>query len=291
VYDVLTLHLSNETVYDVLSSSTYLLGSNTFFVVDIADKNSLQIKGRYDLQTTYGWMNDVVVEGNFAYISHQVEGFLIIDISVKEDPSLKGQYYTKSLAFSVAVNGDYAYVIDKNDGLVIIDISDKADPQFQGHYNATDWTWEDATDVEVSGEYAYVADNYNGLVIINISDKANPQFKGHFNTSNMFTAGVAVSGDTVYLAAAGSGLVLINISDKENPRLKGHFNTSGGAGAVIVGDNYAYIADGYNGFVIVEVGNDESDGESYEWTKDDIQLNIKSKFKTENTIGKFITLL
>ncbi len=63
----------------------------------------------------------VSVEGNYAYVADDDNGLVIVDITDKNAPTLKGSYDTAGYAFDVSVEGDYAYVADGANGLLILD--------------------------------------------------------------------------------------------------------------------------------------------------------------------------
>ena len=56
------------------------------------------------------------------------------------------------------------------------------------------------------------------------------------------------------MAVAAAGAEAVN---EMNVTVVGHYDTAGHADGITVSDNYAYVADGRNGLVIVDVGNPE----------------------------------
>jgi len=126
-------------------------------------------------------------------------------------------------------------------------------------------TGGDAQDVVVDGDYAYVADGENGLVIINVEDPLAPKFAGNYIPSygspaaagvydtDGFASGVAVSGDYAYVADGTNGLVVIDVSDRTAPVEVGSYDTDGTARRVVVQGSYAYVADLGNGAVVIDI--------------------------------------
>ncbi len=90
-------------------------------------------------------------------------------------------------------------------------------------------TGGNSQDVVVQGDgvntYAYIADGENGLVIINVSDPLNPSFAGNY------------------------------IHPPHAPSVAGAYDTAGFAQGIAVAGGYAYLADGTNGLVIIDVSN------------------------------------
>ena len=60
-------------------------------------------------------------------------------------------------------------------------------------------------------------------------------------------------GKYAYVADSGSGLRIINVADPKNPTEVGFYDTPGYAYAVVVTDNYAYVADWIGGLVILRL--------------------------------------
>ena len=67
-----------------------------------------------------GFVVDVAVAGNFAYVADGGDGLRIIDVSNPAIPTEVGFYDTPGSAAGVAVAGNYAYVADGGGGLVIL---------------------------------------------------------------------------------------------------------------------------------------------------------------------------
>ena len=154
-----------------------------------------------------------------------------------------------ALAYDVHVVGDYAYVADGPDGLKIIDISDPTRPTKVGQYDVNDH----AISVQIVGDYAYVAALNDGLKILDISNPMLPslvgQFIGWYSASD-----VNVVGDYAYICDVN--FKIIDISDPTNPVEIANFEEQYvyPSELQIVGD-YAYLATGANGLVILDISN------------------------------------
>jgi len=128
-----------------------------------------------------------------------------------------------------------------------------------------------------SGDYqdVYVVEEQNlayfvngrGLEIYNLENPASPTLVGEKDTSG-FASGVFVSGDYAYVSDYWDGLAIIDVTDPENPQdpiyVPGYIDeTSAPAQDVFViewpmGKWYAYVANGWDGLVIVDVSEPES---------------------------------
>jgi hypothetical protein len=212
-------------------------------IIDITDSVNPTFVGSYDMS---GWANGVALSGNYAYVANAGSGLQIIDISDPENPTLKGLYNTPGWASGVAVSGNYAYVADDGSGLQIVDISNPSNPTFKSSCDVPRIAWK----VALSGNYAYVVGGFmmGGLLIIDISDLSNPTLKGSYDTPGGLR--VTLLGNYAYVTGDGN-LQIIDISNSTNPTFKSSYNTPGYAYDVTFSGNYAYVADGSAGLLII----------------------------------------
>ncbi|MFM6008306.1 MAG: LVIVD repeat-containing protein, partial [Sphaerospermopsis kisseleviana] len=104
-------------------------------IINISNPASPTKSGEYSF-TLEGFVSNIQVLGNYAYVSAGNRGLKIIDISNPASPILKGEYYYNSSAeaYDVQVVGKYAYVAFGLYGLEIIDISNPSSPTLVGSY-------------------------------------------------------------------------------------------------------------------------------------------------------------
>ena len=89
---------------------------------------TLILAGSYN---TPGWVFQVYISGNHAYIADSHAGLHVVDISNPSSPRLAGSYRTKtprSETMDVYISGNYAYIADRNAGLQVVDISIPTSP-------------------------------------------------------------------------------------------------------------------------------------------------------------------
>ena len=77
---------------------------------------------------THGYVNQVALSGNYAYLADDWGGLRIIDVSDPLNPWEVGSYEFDGWAGNVGVSGGYAYVNDAYHILRIIDVSDPENP-------------------------------------------------------------------------------------------------------------------------------------------------------------------
>ncbi len=106
-------------------------------------------------------------------------------------------------------------------------------------------------DLAVSNNYAYLAMT-EGLVIAGVADPTFITGPWSCTMSNAAQA-VALSSNMAYIATGYAGLKLVNIIDPEHPVVVGAFDTDGNNSDVVVLGNHAYLADGNNGLLALDV--------------------------------------
>ena len=218
-------------------------------VVNISDPANPVEAGAY---RSSGYMYNVAVSGNYAYVAACDDGLRVVDISAPTVPTEVG-FFDAYEAVDVAISGDYAYVATGDNKLLVLGISNPANPievrevSFYGKESLY------ATDVVVSDGYAYVAveeccpASTFGLRVLDISDPANPVEVGAYHSSG-YKFDAAVSGDYAYITvgyvrpAEGGNLLVLDISDPTNPIEVGAYDAQGYAHGVAVSGGHAYVA-------------------------------------------------
>ncbi len=129
---------------DVAGNYAYVGQGQDFLILDITNPSSPVLVSKI---MTEGFVRDIKVSRNYAYVADDDNGLVIVDISNPSSPTLKGSYNIPGYTYCITVSGNYAYVAD-NDGLVIVDISNPSDPILKGRYAGP------TGDVAVYGNYA-----------------------------------------------------------------------------------------------------------------------------------------
>lgn len=152
----------------------------------------------------------------------------------------------------VFVKGSYAYIATGMGDFHIVDISDPLHPSKIGEY----YEYEaDFFDIEIIGDKAYIASSDKGLIIIDISNPSYPIKIGDWDneSSSASAFDVEVIGDLAYLVQ--DGLKIINISVSSHPEIISEYTKSGYAQGVAICGSYAYLADGNEGMVVIDISN------------------------------------
>jgi hypothetical protein len=236
--------------------------------------------------------NDLVISGNYAYVAAGGAGLHIVDVSDPAAPFEVGYCETPGYARSLTISGDYAYIADQSGGLRILDISDPVEPTEIGFCTPASvngvavagnfayltcgssaglWVvdisnptlplevghWEMVGSmfaVEVFNDYAYVAAGGADLKIIDVSDPTTPVL-----VDSCEVPGTAwdvtistINGDYAFVAC--HGLAVFSLSDPAAPDSISHLDGFIFK-AVVVSQDYAYIANGGYGWHIADISN------------------------------------
>ncbi|PKK84678.1 MAG: hypothetical protein CVT49_02320 [candidate division Zixibacteria bacterium HGW-Zixibacteria-1] len=244
---------------DISGDYAYITGGYSgVWVADIAQPEDASIIdfinfGKNDRNGLVGYLIDVELQDNYAYVSVEGAGLTVLDISDPANPVVMGNDGISNIV-DLAVQGNYAYVAQTYNGFRICDITDPSNPHIISNYRAPGYVW----DVSVKGDYAFAAADTSGLQICDISDPYNITRVGYYN--DIYFGGheaysIDVAGDYAYLGDR-TGLVIINITDPANPVPAGEkLYTSGMVREVKVRGDYAYLADAGCGMRVVDISD------------------------------------
>jgi hypothetical protein len=176
------------------------------------------VRTTYLASTLWTGMEDVVVEGNYAYCG-LVNGVMILDISVVSNPTMLSQLYLPGgQVVRLTKSGNLLYVSDGLGGMRIVDVSEPAHPRALGSIVVPVNGF--ASDVAISGHFAYLANGLNGLRIVDVSNPMTPLLIGRYYTRG-FSRGVEIFGDTAFLDNEYAGMDIVSLSNPVSPVLIG----------------------------------------------------------------------
>jgi hypothetical protein len=226
----------------------YLAASSSLGIVNVADAFNPVHLSTLGLS---GYVRDVTVSGNYAYVATVVTGVYVIDVSNPTAPVVVAQYDTPGRAGDLFVAENYLFVADGDGGLLVLDVSDPTHPNYAGVYNSPGT----ARAVTVAGDYAYLADGTEGLRIVDVSKPTNPVEVGVFDSPSRNN--VAVAGNYAYVTGPNV-LQVIDISNPAAPVEVGSINQHG-QGITVQGnllyltDSWDYFDDSYDGLYIYDI--------------------------------------
>ena len=226
-------------------------------------------------------IQDIQVDGFYAYVATGEAGLRILDISDSSHPVEVGVCDTPGRAVDVHVVGAYAYVADSQSGLRVIDVSDPVTPEEVGALEIqSSWIWRvhahlnyiyaaggpgilvidvsnptqpitvaiyetpgSVQGMDIVGSHAYVADGEADLLVLDISVPTSPSEVGSFSIPSLYAADVRVEGAYAYMADLGLGrLIVVDVSDPTAPTETG-ITITGPILRVHLFGNYALVVD------------------------------------------------
>lgn len=204
-------------------------------------------------------VEDIVIQGAYAFVADGLAGLYIFDISDPVAPKVVGHYetpdeHTWDRGLHVCLSGQLAYFADGPGGLYILDISNPADPVCVAAVEEIR-----AYAVATADGYAYVASATNGLIIVDVSDPTHPQTAAQLDLSCEILD-VEISGGYAYLAGnrialdSFQGLCVIDVRDPRQPLLVGSCDVDN-PGELVVTGKIAYVTKGLTGVDFIRITN------------------------------------
>lgn len=227
----------------------YLADKNGMQVVDISNPVSPTHLAVVDITNN---VNDIAIQGNYAYLATASVGLKIIDISFPASPQEISSLFYPGAIQNISVNGDYTYLATDTLGLRIVNISSPSNPQEEGYYPAPN----KIKGVMVKDSHAYVAMDNAGLRILDISNKSHLTQVGLCQVINL--AGHLVVKDAyAYVAGWTYGLQVIDLSNPARPVMVGVYTTLTNIVDIAIKDTYAYLAADTVGLIVLDINNPE----------------------------------
>jgi hypothetical protein len=212
---------------------------------DLQYVNSIYWCGAYDVQ----------VRDHYAYYCFS-PGLVIFDVSDIEQPSIASRLYMPGDNRNIVVSDSYAFIFGYHDSLRIVDIEDPEDPWLVGDI-AID---AEVDNIWVQDDYIFAAAGIMGMLIIDISDPSAPEIIAEYPAESDIESIVVV--DTVafiagrFIYPSSEPFQIISIADVYNPWPIGYVDENMGWNHdMIVDGDYAYLANTYEGLVIVDISS------------------------------------
>jgi len=201
------------------------------------------------VEVTPPWLNfapmDICVEGSYAYIAGDANGFHIFNISNPSKPVWVNKVKGEGRAVSLTVSGGYAYMLDYK--LEIIDI----DPPESAYLVKGFDLGALGFGIDLSGNYAYIACG-ESLRIVDISLPESPLLVKSIDMPPG-AGNVAVANGYAFVADGDNGIQVVDIEPPESAYVAKTVDTPGKAYDVELSDGYAYVADGGSGFQVMDI--------------------------------------
>jgi len=266
------LDLSDPESPAIVESSEELEGATDFVIVGdylyaadqtdynettlyVIDMSSFEIVGSVE---TWGFSPTVAVSGTHAYVVRRGQigwGMTTVDVSDPAAPTVIDDIGT---ADDVGVGGSVVHgtraFVGAGD-VYVIDITDPGDLQLLAQVDMEG----SAGDVRISGDHLYVAGGGQGLQVIDISDPESYEIVGSVAS---FIGGSSLDVSGGHACVTGNVMNVINTVNPESHPEVGSVELPNlglqSAGDVFVLGDYAYLAYGDEGLLVVDVSDREN---------------------------------
>lgn len=198
----------------------------------------------------------------FLYVADAEEGLIMILAGTLLDGDPNNNTIDRTITFNpggkltgarfVEIVGNYAYVLTDK-ALVVVDLSNALEPKI-----ASELPMDNATRLAVQFRYGFVATG-SGLKVIDCTDLANPKLTKAEVPMETGAHSVYVVRTYAYVAAKSKGFAIIDVENPEKPKLVEYFtggklrDTHDVKVSITVQSYFAYVADGENGFHVVQL--------------------------------------
>lgn len=215
-------------------------------VLDVTDPARATLVGTYQMDS---FPSAIDVADDYAYVLDS-EGLQIIDMSDLGVPRLIATYeINHGSAGSIKLSNGYAYISALYNGLYILDVRNPKHPILAAHYDPVGWVRE----ITLVSTDAYVVSN--GLEILDVSDASDPVLIGRYQGSGI---DLSVNSGYVYLTNGGYstyGIEVIDVAELNDPKWVASHYIPGDEWDIVVESNKAYVAAGYAGVKVYDIGN------------------------------------
>ncbi len=202
----------------------------------------------------------------YVYVSDKFEGLIVIDIDTLSNWEPRDNFLSRAATFNpdgilngavnLTVAGSTVYVCCDR-GIVAVDIDDPLEPKVIAEIGSPSVT--NPTSIKVMFRYAFVTDEA-GMVVLDVTWPEKMRAIAGSRVSLAEANDVYIAREYAYVAGGSEGLVILDVQNPENPSIVTKFTAEGKIGdlrqvkvAMTYDSLYAYLADGVNGFHVVQL--------------------------------------
>ena len=201
----------------------------------------------------------MTLDGDYLFVGDRIGGLRIINVIDPASPIEIGALPLTGSTYGTAVKGTYAYVANYWRGMRVVDISMPGEPVEVASYTTAGLkVW----DVAIRGDYAYLVCPTYGIKIVDISDPLDPQETASMPLPDgcqqgQFDAplGMVFLGQYGFVANGTQGLLVLDLANPASPQIVERIDTKGYAWGVQIAGINLYVADGDEGFHVIDVSD------------------------------------
>lgn len=217
----------------------------------------------------------------FLYVADRDEGLVVIGdadpkskspgVSTLLDGNPSNNFLKRALAFNpegkltgarrITFAGTFAYILTER-GLVVVDLDNPLQPRVTAEIGAP--ALLEPRGIAVQFRYAFVVDR-EGLKVLDITRLGEPKLVAGAQVPLADARNIYVGRGHAYVAGGKQGLVLVNVERPEHPVLDQAFTANGKLSdtqdvkiGMTSASLFAYVADGKNGFHVVQLISPET---------------------------------
>jgi hypothetical protein len=209
----------------------------------------------------------IVVGGDYAFVSDNVLGLVILDISDPFAPSAVGRYPAPLWIYDMKLLGDTIFLAAGSSepysgALYIVDVTDKHSPSLIGSIS---FPWEAvAVDIIIADfldwHYAYIGSG-GEIKIVDFANPENPILAGSFPLAGGILDIAITSNLFIHIASGSNGVRFVDAIDPLNLQLLSTLDTPGTALRLAINQTRHWVdceADGDSGFITINAGDPHS---------------------------------
>ena len=226
----------------------YVAADRTLTVYDLSDLSAPRRGGSYTFpEKIWGF----VVRDELVYVAADFFGLGIVDVSDPETPRLLGSVKTPGQVKDVDVSGDRAVLADHMSGVDLVDISNLSEPLALGSVYLDGYS----RDVATAGPLAYAVDDPSGFYVLDLADTDSWEPSIALQSADgprMVEVTDTAAGGLAVLLGHGT-LQVYDLSPPAEPVHRATYATPGGALRVALDGPLAYVADGLQGVLVIDL--------------------------------------
>ena len=247
-FDEIALLPGPADLIEASEGRAYVASERTLTVYDLSDLTAPRRRGSYTFpEKIWGF----VVRDELVYVAADFFGLGIVDVSDPDTPRLLGSVKTPGQVKDVDVSGDRAVLADHMSGVDLVDISNLRAPLALGSVYLDGYS----RDVATAGPLAYAVDDPSGFYVLDLADTDSWETATALQSADgprMVEVTDTATGGLAVLLGHGA-LQVSALSDPAEPVHRATYATPGGALRVALDGPLAYVADGLEGMLVVDL--------------------------------------
>ena len=208
----------------------------------------------------YAW--DVEVKGHVAFVANGLTGsggkLTIVNVTNPTAPALLSSFTTVGDATDIEVVDHLAFVTTSYKGFTVFDVSNYTNPVQLAQYVGASASDTDLGDLEIVGNLAYLSYWDKGFSVLNISNLSDIEVISESSEcQNSFSVHIDTERNLAFLCDLELGLLLLDVQTPTKLVEVARYSDGGKPNRVEVIGSLVYMTDQENGFVILEIEDND----------------------------------